>query len=158
MGRANKPPSAQRIKLAVEMRIGGSAWERVAERLGCSAETVRKWPTRYAGRWHTASHDAECRLAERTHGDTRRALRTLLNDPSSTIRFRAARALVNERIELLKLRLHVLAHARPESGGKLAILAETLGKTDEKLAELVMAAPEKFAIQRDSQQPSMGPN
>ncbi len=144
MGRVNKPPSAQKIKRAVEMRIGGSTWELVAGRLGCSTETVRKWPLRYADRWQAAWHEAECRLAERSRSDSTRALRTLLNDPNSHVRFRAARALLYEQIDRLKLRLRALVHAWPG--------------TDEKRDNAVTPDFQNTAIPHQNAAPPTSPN
>src|SRR5438132_12243836 len=103
MSSRNKPPPDDELVLAAELRIGNHTWYAVAEKVHRSAETVRRWPLKYADRWRAAMHHAERRLAVDSEAEAVVALRALLRDKDSKIRWHAAKSLVALRIELGKL-------------------------------------------------------
>src|SRR4051812_50110550 len=63
----NQPPSATVLRKAADLRAAGNAWDAIGAAVGCSAQTVRKWPLRDPARWQRATLAAERRmLAEGT--------------------------------------------------------------------------------------------
>ncbi len=137
-----RPPSDRRLALAAELRMGGSTWEAVARRLRRSPETVRKWPLEYADRWRTAVFHAERRLAADAEGEAVLILRQLLRSDSDKIRWHAAKALLNLRVDLNRLDLRAAQSKGPPQAttrDAVVLLAHMLGcYTDEQLAQLVV--------------------
>lgn len=147
MSSRNAPPPDDVLLAAVELRIGGCKWEFIAERLHRSAETVRKWPVRYADRWQAAMHRAERRLFVDTQGEAALTLRTLLRDKDSKIRWHAAKSLLGMRLELGKLDLRAGAQT-PQAGqiNEAQVLRKVLmGYSDEQLEQLALAGFEQAA-------------
>ena len=102
MASANKPPTDHRLEQAVVMRRRGATWELVAQRLHCSPDTVRKWPLYYPQRWQAAIRRTHADLAVDAEGEAAHSLRSLLNDEDGRIRYRAARDIINLKLDRMK--------------------------------------------------------
>ena len=102
MASDNKPPTDHRLEQAVVMRRRGATWELVAQRLHCSPDTVRKWPLYYPQRWQVAIRRTHADLAVDAEGEAAYSLRSLLNDEDGRIRYRAAQALLNLKLDRMK--------------------------------------------------------
>jgi len=109
MASRNKPPSDELLQEAAEWRMGGFKWEIVAERIKRPCSTVRKWPARYPERWEAAIERAERRLTVDSNAESVVVLRNMLRVDDLTMRWRAAKTLVELRIELGKLGLRIVA-------------------------------------------------
>jgi pimeloyl-ACP methyl ester carboxylesterase len=140
-----KPPSDRQLVQAAELRIQNYNWEAVGRALRRSASAVRRWPLHYPDRWRTAIHHAERRLAIDGEAESVVALRQLLRDDDSAIRWHAAKSLVALRIELAKLDVRLLAlHSDSDSPNPLKLAMELLeGIPDEELENLVSSEYER---------------
>src|SRR5438105_111965 len=84
---------ARLLTRAAELRAGGSSWDHVAEKLGRSIATCRRWPHKYADLWRRAyATAARERLAE-GGAEGLRKLRELLRSGDDKTRQAAAKAL-----------------------------------------------------------------
>src|SRR5437016_11549286 len=115
MTSAKKPPSDQRLDQAVELRRRGGTWEVVAQRLNCSAETVRKWPLYYPMRWQAAIRRTRAKLADAADGEVTHVLRMLLEDDDCKVRWHAARALVGMRLDRMRREIVGRTSPRPRA-------------------------------------------
>ncbi len=116
MACTTQPPSEVRMKLAVHMRRGGSTWKAVAERLGCSEETVRKWPLRYRERWQEEVRKNAVQAVRSGEVGAVTALQAVLRDDREAVRLTAA-------ISLLKMRMQ---HSRDEFRARIGLKTATL--------------------------------
>ena len=151
MADAKVPPSAHRLDQAVEMRRRGSTWEAVAERLHCSAETVRKWPLYYPELWQTAIRRTHAQMADATEGEVIHTLRSLLQDGERKYRWQAARALLALRIDRLKRDLVGQTRSVGAAGRKLplvekvAIIIDLLEGCPHEEVQRILLACHRFA-------------
>lgn len=147
MVRANAPTDQQLEEMAHE-RMGGSTWESIARTFHRAVQTVRRWPVRYEDRWREAMRRAERRVALDTEAEAILALRRLLRDDDSRIRWHAAKAILLLRIELGKLDLRSGARDGPpldqETRENLAIVEYYKRMPPEQVANLERCQMEYF--------------
>src|SRR5262245_43804947 len=85
---------AKRIKTAAEMRAGGVAWARIAEKLNCRPNTCRHWTWRYRVFWADTYAAALAERDDESEAESIRGLRELLRSKDETMRRDAARYLL----------------------------------------------------------------
>jgi hypothetical protein len=133
----NKSPSDELLNQAAELRAGGAKWETVAAQLHRSADTVRKWPREYAGRWKAALHEAERRLVFDAAAESVLVLRTLLRSDDEKVRRDAARSLTDLKLDLAKIDLSARdPEAQPLGSEAARLIAFLDGHPDDELAAL----------------------
>ncbi len=89
-----QPETARLVAAAAELRVAGSSWEKVAAKLGRTADTVRRWPRLYPDLWADATRAARRELAAETDAETIATLRNLLRSESEAMQRDAAKALL----------------------------------------------------------------
>lgn len=137
------PPSGDTLRRVAELRVAGHAWETVAEAVGVSPETVRKWPQRYPARWRAAHAVAERRLLDDATAEAVLTLRRQLRSEDEKSVREAAHKIVQIRIAVMNARRKSKA-ARSNTphppGYADRLLALVRGMSHEQLADAVAEA------------------
>lgn len=129
----NKPPTADLLARAADLRAAGRPWDQVGADLGCSPETVRKWPLRYAGQWRRVAADAERRLVAEATAEAVLTLRKQLRSDDEKSGRDAAHKIIQFRLALEKKR-----PARPPKPVPHSVQVDrfTRGLTDEQFHDV----------------------
>src|SRR5262245_54816290 len=101
-----KQPSAALLTLlaqAAALRAAGLKWESVAERVGRSPETCRRWPQTYPQDWLRLFTEAERALIRDTHAEGLAVLRNLLREQDWRPRLGACKLLAQMRQDLARV-------------------------------------------------------
>ncbi len=91
---ALSPEMARLLADAADLRAAGNSWDAVADRLGRSPDTCRRWPARYPAAWTDLYHRAERRQAEEARAEATAILRTQLRAKDDKAQRDAAKALL----------------------------------------------------------------
>src|SRR4030081_3760848 len=98
------PPSSSQLHLlavAAQLAANGKSWDKIAQAVGRSAETCRRWPQRYPDEWDRVYRGARiqflCELSRAAAG----VVTSLLASKNEWLRFSAGRFLVGNELRLL---------------------------------------------------------
>ena len=111
----NKPPSDALLARAAELRVTNATWEAIADEVGRAARTICRWPLKYPERWISALAQAEWFMSAQADCEFVHTLRRLLISDDEKIRWHAAKALINRRVERDKIELKTPRSLRPFS-------------------------------------------
>ena len=106
---AMKPPPDKLLPLlttAAELKVAGASWAAVAQRVGRSPDTVRRWPALYPDAWQRLVCYAERQLHADVGAESVTTLRQMLRSEDEKIRRDAAR---------IPREIHDRAHEATES-------------------------------------------
>ncbi len=97
-----KPPPDSLLAQAAELRAGGNSWEIVAEKVGRTPQTVRRWPEAYPEKWAAALRAAESQLLSEATAESVHTLRRQLRSSDEKSSREAAQKLISFRVALGK--------------------------------------------------------
>jgi transposase len=87
---------------AAEHRAAGLSWEAVAEKVGRTEKTVRRWPEAYPEKWAEFLRKAEARLVSEATAESVHTLRKQLRSADDKASRDAAQKLIAFRVALGK--------------------------------------------------------
>jgi hypothetical protein len=112
MANSPEPALGGLIARAAEMRAEGETWQVVADAIGRSANTVKKWPKQHAKRWNKLFARAEAALLKDASSEAVHTLRKLLRSKVAKVQHDAAQKLL-----LLREARSKTGRSRERSGG-----------------------------------------
>lgn len=129
------PPKDELIDTAAELRAGGASWDAVAAAVGRAADTVRRWPRAYPGRWQAAYRAAERQLLTEAAAESVLTLRKQLRSDDERAGRDAADKLLKHRAAGRPRRRTKPKRAVPARAVRLAEYVH--GLTDDQLDALI---------------------
>lgn len=127
-----RPPSAELIARAAELRAAGSSWEVVAREVNRTPATVRRWPTLFARQWEPAFNAAEKAVVAEVAAESVLTLRKQLRSGDEKAGRDAAQKLIQYRVALRKKKPAAKAKTATKTSG-----LDLTGMTDAELDALL---------------------
>jgi hypothetical protein len=138
------PVSDELLLHAIELRVLGNSWENIGKALDRSAETVRRWPAKYAPRWKNLYFRVEKRLAVESAAEALCRLRIKLRRESDEEVGPTAQAVLNYRLglDLTEHRQQMTAIRKMKMNNKRNNTSNTIIVSEDLLTEVTAPTSE----------------